>query len=429
MEYESVILKRLIDTYGVVGNPRYISEIIKEFIVQGKERFPNLFTYQADWLAHIDEFGLNPSYTVSYTGQSIYAPNTLEKPVKSAILKGQTLVNLWGTKREHFFTNGTFENSVLTSNGWCCLHRVEFFKPNTEYTLITNIISISDTNTYFKANNVASNGIFKTETNKLNKVGIYVEKVVSYDDFTGRQFSARSLVSGGGTIQFNMVVLEGDYTNVDIPYFEGMQSVKMPVLTTSNEDGTKTNILTVNEDVELRGIGDVKDTLDLMTGELTQRIGEVVLDGSSDERYAINGNPTATGLTLFLVNSIPNRKQRGKVISNLLPTINNYDSCGLFSGIGLNIVSNCSTVDELKIWLQQNPMTIQYELETESVKTVDLTILDQNGQNVKQLMSFNGGTHFNTGSFEGSPLPSVSVCVETDLEETLRVCSLDGNTM
>ena len=90
MKYESDILKRLIETYGVVGNPRYISEIIKEFIVQGKERFPELFTYQADWLAHIDEFGLNPTYTVTYTGQSIYAPNTLERPVKSAILTGST---------------------------------------------------------------------------------------------------------------------------------------------------------------------------------------------------------------------------------------------------------------------------------------------------------------------------------------------------
>ena len=60
----------------------------------------------------------------------------------------------------------------------------------------------------------------------------------------------------------------------DIPYFEGMQSVKMPVLTTSNEDGTKTNILTVNEDVTLRSNGDICDTLDLITGQFTQRIDE-----------------------------------------------------------------------------------------------------------------------------------------------------------
>ena len=50
----------------------------------------------------------------------------------------------------------------------------------------------------------------------------------------------------------------------------------------------KSNILTVNEEVELRGIGDVKDTLDLTTGELTQRIGEVVLDGS--ENWQLDGH-------------------------------------------------------------------------------------------------------------------------------------------
>ena len=42
-----------------------------------------------------------------------------------------------------------------------------------------------------------------------------------------------------------------------------------------NYDGsTKTNILTVNEDVELRSNGSVYDELDLLTGKLTQRIDE-----------------------------------------------------------------------------------------------------------------------------------------------------------
>ena len=72
--------------------------------MQGKECYPNLFTYQSDWLAHIDEFGLTPEYTVSYTGQQIYAPNTKERPVKRAILKGNTLVNL--------APNDTFEGSA-----------------------------------------------------------------------------------------------------------------------------------------------------------------------------------------------------------------------------------------------------------------------------------------------------------------------------
>ena len=91
--------------------------------------------------------------------------------------------------------------------------------------------------------------------------------------------------------------------------------------------------------------------------------------------------------------------------------------------------SIAQNISEFEQYLQQSPITIQYQLATESVKTVDLTILDQNGQNVKHLMSFNGGTHFNTTCLEGSPLPVVSVSVETDLEEILMGCSLEGNTL
>ena len=80
--------------YGSERNPKYVSEIIKQFIIQGKECYPNLFTYQSDWLAHIDEFGLTNDYVVTYTGQRFYAPNTKESPVKRAILKGKTLVNI-----------------------------------------------------------------------------------------------------------------------------------------------------------------------------------------------------------------------------------------------------------------------------------------------------------------------------------------------
>ena len=43
----------------------------------------------------------------------------------------------------------------------------------------------------------------------------------------------------------------------------------------------KSNILTTPEEVVLREVNGVRDTLNLMTGEYVQRIGEVVLDGTS----------------------------------------------------------------------------------------------------------------------------------------------------
>ena len=333
MEYESDILKRLIKTYGVVGNPRYISEIIKEFIVQGKERFPELFTYQADWLAHIDVFGLNPSYTVSYTGQSFYAPNTLERPVKSAILKGQTLANI---------IDKPYNVSPEDNRHRAKEFTFKFIKRNTDYFIVYDVTTDLSPIAmgFLKDNGNWSKNIEKISTNK----GILKLNSGDYPNY----FRIIGAVNASYLTVNSIMVIEYQQgmENWDIPYFEGMQSVKMPVLTTSNEDGTKTNILTINEDVTLRSNESVYDELDLLTGKLTQRIDE-----------------------------------NGEVLSR------------------------------------------------EIVKTVDLTILDQNGQNVKHLMSFNGGTHFTTSSQDGSLLPMLTVDVVTDLEEILMVCSSEGNTM
>lgn len=332
MKYESSILKRLIDTYGVIGNPRYLSEIIKEFIVRGKELYPQLFTYQADWLAHIDEFGLTPEYVVSYTGQQIYAPHTKEKPVKRAILKGNTLVNIVNYS----------ETIVSTSGKYIQISSLVYSPIGKPITLI----NFSDKVITFQ---VTANGTFK-ETVSINansKTVITLSDGEEIKNIRGSQSNGWEINETSlNELKLGLMVIDGDYTNVDIPYFTGMQSVKMPVLTTSNEDGTKTNILTVNEDVTLRSNGDVCDELDLLTGKLTQRIDE---DGEV--------------------------------------------------------------------------------LVQESVKTVDLTIHDKDQQKVERLTSFEGGTHFTTSSQEGSLLPTITVDVVTDLEETLSLCSMDGNTM
>lgn len=538
MKYETSILKRLIDTYGVVGNPRYISEIIKEFIVRGKERFPELFTYQADWLAHIDEFGLNPTYMVSYTGQSIYAPNTLERPVKSAILKGQTLVNI----KENQVSLGQVGRQVE--------YEIPLVKINTKYFIKYKFTSTSSWVAIGFLNNSLS-----WSSNRENQP---LEGQFILNSGTNPcYFRIGGLAGTITTVDYLMIIeYQEGMENWDIPYFEGMQSVKMPVLTTTGKnllnlspdtlerltingntgvitgsdtrcttkyikatpeddlflkrfntnykvavryyhndkfvnkglngggsfipDGNlkvanndyynqirlvfakqddsevtpqeissqqimltsskggifepyRTNILMANEEVELRGIGDVQDSLDISTGEKVERIGEVFLNGSESWSY----NPAAAnkdfGISGFSLSTeaTPDRKWNAPVLCDKMPVITSLGKVGVYNGQGLNILikSDSTNVNTLKEILAKNPITIQYELATESVKTVDLTILDQNGQNVKQLMSFNGGTHFNTRSSEGSPLPTVSISVETDLEETLKMCSLDGNTM
>lgn len=163
----------------------------------------------------------------------------------------------------------------------------------------------------------------------------------------------------------------------------------------------KTNILTVNEDVELRGVGEVRDTVDLMTGELTQRIGEVVLDGS--ETWSANGNDGR----YFCQKYSNGKAQSNNVISDKIPTA--YTTTSTLKPAMLYItttgkiqlISNFSTSSELKEWLASNPMTVQYELATESVKTVDLNVIDQNGNKLNALRPIEGTMNIRT---DGTPI-------------------------
>lgn len=424
----------------MVGNPRYISEIIKEFIVRGKERFPNLFTYQSDWLAHIDEFGLNPTYSVSYTGQSIYAPNTLERPVKSAILKGNTgyrdidtgefletfeegrnlelvsvkmpVLTTYGVK--NIFT-GSINQGVISKNG---------------------TFSNNDTGCYTDIIEVIPN----TKCVISNNLNLPYDRFAFYDingNFMSRSDSYYSLELYEFTVPNNVYFIR-------ITLYNGGKTLKKDAFTYFEvKTIDKTNILSTPSDLELRGIGDVQDTLDCLTGEVTERIGEVVLDENNSTNFIINGisDNTVSFWCRHNASSPFVNISREDDLQTLLcdkiakKTDFNEDVELIHSGTSafvLRVLKNklqTQDINGLTLYLQSNPITVQYKLATESVKTVDLTILDQNGQNVQQLLSFNGGTYFNTICSEGSPLPMVSVCVETDLEETLMMCPLEGYTM
>ena len=193
-------------------------------------------------------------------------------------------------------------------------------------------------------------------------------------------------------------------------------SVKMPVLATSNEDGTKTNILTVNEPVELRGIGEVKDELNSLTGEYVRRIGEVVLDGSLRAEGMYNHVGKTNGFyfpkNTIQLKSTHNEDVPKTVICDKFRVTNNeyqwmngvwldeeFSSATLDGRIAIRLLTTkASTKDEFHQYLSQNPITVYYQLATESVKTVDLSILDQNENKVSSISSFNDTTHITASS-------------------------------
>ena len=535
--------------------------------MRGKESFPNLFTYQADWLTHIDEFGLTPEYTVSYTGQQIYAPHTKEKPVKSANLKGNTLVNL--------LANNNVEITSSLSSKIEYVYQLDTTKTYIIRYRVNQLPELSasgDTARAFKFEWYNGSIVGGYANINTNNVVIGKNEYIKIEPYSG-EISRTSFglwcpnyVSGTLNIDIMLIEYQDGMENWDIPYFEGMQSVKMPVLKTTGKnlfdmvdfantlsqispnveiidnntlqitttnlyrdikyrpikfkqntqyvfqlygetiegrdrlanyisivytDGTKvnhnklglnvlvtdkektvdyigvsygvqgvtetisnislvegistefepykSNILTVNEEVVLRGISDVQDTLDLMTGELTERVGEVVYDGSDDENWDV-AYINVDGLIGIATNIPSDMKYLGAnridgfINDRLKQAVS--ENMSIYSGYGgwrmFAIYMDSSTFDsaqKIKQWLSQNPITVQYELDTESIKTVDLTIHDKDHQKVERLTSFEGGTHFTTTSQDGSLLPTLTVDVVTDLEEILMVCSSEGNTM
>ena len=60
-------------------------------------------------------------------------------------------------------------------------------------------------------------------------------------------------VRGMGTTFKDAILLEGDWTNIDTPYFTGMTSCKMPILKTIGK-----NLFNENEKKRIRDYGKVR---------------------------------------------------------------------------------------------------------------------------------------------------------------------------
>lgn len=297
-----------------------------------------------------------------------YSANVMDGHVKSAILSGNTLVSL--------VIGGNEQKQV--GKGSATLAKYNFIHPldhTKTYTLFFEVngfvgehnFVVSLTGGYNGSTTINKGGTYKIKISPSSKNDGKMKSLWFYWESTKWSDNNQAFIN-------NIVLIEGDHTQEDIPYFTGMQSVKMPLLTTSNEDGTKSNILTANEEVELRGIGGVKDELNLKTGEVTERIGEIVLDGS--EQWIQHVNTTSDVLLAYSPLQHGGNNGAESLLCDKLRVAVGMNAIYLS---GQNIMLelnkndfNIPNIYELKTYLQSNPLTVQYQLTTESIKTVDL---------------------------------------------------------
>lgn len=357
------------------------------------------------------------NYTyVKYVGTIITATNTLEKPIKSAILKGQTLVNLAPNSKVIFQKAWALAGSVCSlrsQNNRCCME-VDV-KPNTIYTIYSNsetyIRESKEDYTVTKSTDVFTNGVrLITTLSETTKLLISFRKDSADTIYTEIEES------------YGNVVIEGDYTNVDIPYFEGMQSVKMPVLFTHSND----NLLNVETLIE----GGYWGSNGTVTSHSNSLYSEEYLFVKYYEKIKINKSnvqvleydenksfikrvqlPTDGVYTInegvcFVRISIFNLGLAKKIMVSVGDSSVPFTDVVIKTNIltvneDVTLRSNGDICDELNLLTGQLTQRIDEDgeiLTQEVVKTVDLSILDQNGNKVSSISSFNDTTHITASS-------------------------------
>lgn len=162
---------------------------------------------------------------LDYEGQHITAHNSIEGHTKSAILSGCTLVSLGNDKIDKSFTYD------LTVN---ILSDVKNLKPNTNYIILMGHSASSDRNVLLH--------MYRNDWSYIGNQSHIISPTKKYIKFTSPNdvvcnFQLQNISQETFT-GYDLMLLEyqDGMENWDIPYFEGMQSVRMPVLTTTGKN-------------------------------------------------------------------------------------------------------------------------------------------------------------------------------------------------
>ncbi len=180
---------------------------------------------------------INDSSYLEYSGSSIKADNSYYGLTKELSLKGRTLQNLWNIN-DVYKNYSTIEDGYLKAvpnSGYYTPATISLkdinLKTSTNYTIITEVLE-NTLDGSFNPNLSHSEGAFTSSASIVTseKTGIFIDVLTTKSTFDDVTIGIRTYILNNNTtgyIKFRMVILEGDYTNVDFPinYFEGITSV------------------------------------------------------------------------------------------------------------------------------------------------------------------------------------------------------------
>ena len=182
-------------------------------------------------------------------------------------------------------------------------------------------------------------------------------------------------------------------------------------------------------DLKLRSLPNgVKDTINVVTGEYIQRVGEITFDGSEDWILTSDEND----LTIRFALSLPLSKPTN-IICEQFKVEHTYGKeyeCIQLTDNKTLVVriskEKATTLEMLKQWLSQNPMTVQYELAEPIITKLDPQTLLAYTDGAINLSSDTGllpTTHYTVPSTNTFHLPSM----KTGTRYTLKYPSASGS--
>ena len=180
---------------------------------------------------------------------------TLDGAYESLVFKGKSLVNL-GREIDSQYHNIGGEGTQITSDGYFKIPyagsenshfvRLKFglleplIKPDTVYSLIVEIAENTTQNArigFTGHNNLSCVEPVDKNTNIASAVGTHVKLIKRRSEVTARQSDLyfciwdKTNVDATKHIKFRYMILEGDWTNKELPpFFTGLCDVKMPIL-------------------------------------------------------------------------------------------------------------------------------------------------------------------------------------------------------
>ena len=386
--------------------------------------------------------------------QTLY--NTQEKPVKSAILKGQTLVNL--------VTVSGSKTLNSTDRFWNLNPNYELSITNKKYLFIgevkNNILAGYNEGVRIQIGNTF------VRICDINSYSGMVKQVITITSDDNNKI-CRLYIGGNdanngvsATIENPMLIeYQEGMENWDIPYFEGIQSVKMPVLTTTTK-----NLFNIKSPYQTTSNGMITDNALTVDGEngntfnyiarykiplaindagklyaisSTKTGGEGAIEirqYDEDDKLlfaeALNSNSTikisensryfsmtfsaraSSGLTTWTNIQV----EKDSVVTSYEPHKSNI----LTVNEDVTLRSNGDVYDELNLLTGRLTQRIDENNEVlaqEVVKTVDLSVIDQDGNVLPKIKTFNDTTHVNVSSY--GILPKVEMEVATYNEEDI----------